>query len=167
MDVSFVFSFPTETCRRGLSIYKPRLFILVELGRTSFERIVQLFFSVFNRGLQSHRSLTPVVSFLRCPTSAPVKGSTAFLKVSKVHRLAHPRPPIRLLLASDPQTEATLWKTNKHPAGTQISCLVQGQRHARMPRLTALKGACSAKGAAALRLEMQVRLCDLCRTTLL
>ena len=112
------------------------------------------------------RSL-PLSLSCRCPTSAPVKGSTAFLKVSKVHRLAHPRPPIRLLLASDPQTEATLWKTNKHPAGTQISCLVQGQRHARMPRLTALKGACSAKGAAALRLEMQVRLCDLCRTTLL
>ena len=92
LDVSFVFSFRTETCRRGLSIYKPRLFILVELGRTSFERIVQLFFSVFNRGLQSHRSLTPVVSFLPLPNLCTCQGLDSFLESIQSASLGPPSP---------------------------------------------------------------------------
>ena len=118
-----------------MSIYKPPLFILLELGRTSFRRIVRLFFWVFSLGLQSHRSLT-VVSFLPSLTSAPVTASTAFLKVSKSW-IAQGLPSADFYTSVWCSGVAACVATNKHESGTQISCLGQGQRHAWMPRLAA------------------------------
>ena len=107
----------------------------MELGRTSFRRLVQLFFWVFSpqsSDLTVHSQLS--LSSLFRPLHLSQARDSFLGSIRGLHRF-----PQTFILPPDvdPQPAETLWKTNKHQTGTQISCLAQGQRHARMPRLTA------------------------------
>ena len=118
-----------------MSIYKPPLFIHCGIGQKVFSAacsIVLLGFSPQSSDLTVHSQLS--LSSLFRPLHLSQARDSFLGSIRGLHRFPQ---TFTLPPDVDPQPAETLWKTNKHQTGTQISCLAQGQRHARMPRLTA------------------------------